>query len=167
MHVGKTFPMQLKNVFLHARSTTVGIATSRIVQNTIVISLHYLNLTVQLKSREDDSTTLLDGRADFFVTLPSVAKHNLLKKVLCVIEVQSKNDEDAWEYQLLVYFLLLMNKSALPWLVGFLILKDGRCRAFKATRDINGNCVYESNGLFSVAYIVDVFHNIVQDITTV
>ena len=33
MHVGKTLPMQLKNLFLHARCITVGITTSTIVQN--------------------------------------------------------------------------------------------------------------------------------------
>ena len=53
----------------------------------------FTDISAQLKSREDNSTTLLTGTADYFVTLPSVTEHILLENVLCVIEVQSNNNK--------------------------------------------------------------------------
>ncbi len=57
---------------------------------------------------------------------------------------------------MLVYLLILMNTKGLRALVGFLVYLDGQCRAFKATRNIDGNCVYEMNDRFHVAYMSDV-----------
>jgi hypothetical protein len=39
-----------------------------------------------------------------------------------------------------------MNTKNLVALVGILVNTDGTCKAFKATRDESGGCVFEMNG---------------------
>jgi hypothetical protein len=39
------------------------------------------------------------------------------------------------------------------------VLNDGRCRAYKATRQ-NGNVVYEEDDLFHVSFIAEVFQQV-------
>jgi hypothetical protein len=116
---------------------------------------------LQLISTVDSKTTLIAGRADFLVTLPNASLADYLNKILCVIEVQSKEDEDSCELQMLVYLLILMNTKHLERLVGFLVFNNGQCQAFKATRGVDNNCIYEMNDRFHIAYISDIFHEIV------
>lgn len=90
----------------------------------------------------DGSSTLIAGRVDFIVTRADATTVNYLNEMLCVIEIQSKDNEDECELQMLVYLLIFMNtKKNLHQLVGFLVYKDGQCRAFKASRDAYNNCV--------------------------
>jgi hypothetical protein len=89
---------------------------------------------------------------------------NYLHSILCVIEIQSKEDIQKCELQMQVYLLILMNTKNLPALVGFLIFKDGNCRAFKATRDESGGCLFEMNDLFHVCHIAEVMCNILGDL---
>jgi hypothetical protein len=115
---------------------------------------------LQLTSNMDGKTTLIAGRADFLVTHANVTMANYLNEMLCVIEIQSKASEVDCELQMLVYLLILMNTKHLKKLVGFLVYKNGQCRAFKASRDIGSNCVYEMNELFHVSYIADILKSI-------
>jgi hypothetical protein len=126
-------------------------------------SLHATSY-LQLTSSLNGVTTLIGGRADFLITRDDKTKADYLDQILCVIEIQSKASVDICELQMLSYLLILMNTKHLRWLIGFLIFDDGRCRAFKASRDVDGNCVYEMNERFHVHHIADVFHSIVTDI---
>lgn len=121
---------------------------------------------LQITSTVDLNSTLIAGRADFLVTSTDSSKADYLNKILCVIEVQSKEDRDLCQSQMLANLLILMNTKHLERLVGFLVFNDGQCRAFKATRGVDNNCIYETNDLFHVAYITDMFHAIMQSFVT-
>lgn len=118
---------------------------------------------LQLKVKDSDETTLIAGRADFFITHSNASKANYLTCMLGVVEIQSKDDVKLCELQLLVYLLILMNTKQLPVLIGFLVLKSGMCKAFKSTRHEEGGCVYSMNNFFHVAYIADIFENITRE----
>jgi hypothetical protein len=60
-----------------------------------------------------------------------------------------------------------MNSKNLPAVVGFLVLIDGTCRAFKATRDEGGGCLFEMNDLFHVCHIAQVMHDILMELNLV
>lgn len=75
---------------------------------------------------------------------------------LVVIEIQSKPDEERCELQMQVYLLLLMNTRGLRRVFGILVYNDGRCRAYKASRDVGNNCVYEQDEIFYVCHIARV-----------
>jgi hypothetical protein len=121
----------------------------------------YLQLTSNL---DISKTTFIAGRADFLVTPKSSSKATYLSEMLCVIEIQSKTNEQQCELQMLVYLLILMNTKHLKKLVGFLVYNDGQCRAFKANRDIDNNCVYEINDRFHVSHIALMLNNILMDL---
>jgi hypothetical protein len=106
--------------------------------------------------------SIIGGRADYVVTSATSTLANYLNTILCVIEIQSKENENLCELQMLVYLLILMNTKHLPFLVGFLVRTDGQCRAFKATRDEFGGCIFEMNDLFHVSYIATIFNNILS-----
>jgi hypothetical protein len=116
-------------------------------------------------SKADPSQFItIAGRADYLVTKSGVSIAEYLSKILCVIEIQSKDDVDLCEQQMLVYLLILMNTKNLPALVGILVLTDGQCRAFKATRDKHGGCIFEMNDLFHVGYIATVVNQVLGDL---
>lgn len=104
------------------------------------------------------------GRADYLVTKADVTKSEYQHKTLCVIEIQSKPDTKLCELQMQVYLLILMNTKNLLALVGFLVLDDGQCRAFKATRDEAGGCMFEMNDTFHVTFIAEVMHKVLADL---
>jgi hypothetical protein len=58
-----------------------------------------------------------------------------LFKTLVIIEVQSIRNENNCDKQMIEYLFLVMNTKALSSVLGFVIYIDGRCRAFKASRD--------------------------------
>ncbi len=91
------------------------------------------------------------GRADYLLSREK-SKASRWKTVQCVIEVQSQEDEEACEYQMLVYLFLAMNRFGLKKLLGLLVFKDKRCRLFKADRDGDGwgNSLFYSNGVFEI-----------------
>lgn len=117
---------------------------------------------LELTSRLTGASTLISGRADYLISFESITKAQYLNQMLCVVEIQSKENEELCIMQMLVYLLILMNTKNLEKLVGFLVLTNGQCRAFKASRSEDGDCVYEQNDLFHVAYIVDIFENILN-----
>lgn len=119
---------------------------------------------LELVSKRTSQKIVVGGRADYLVTHSHTTKANYLSEILCVVEIQSRNDETICELQMLVYLLILMNAKNLKWLVGFLVLTDGRCRAFKATRNELGDCVYEMNSCFHVGYIANIFSCIISEL---
>ena len=79
--------------------------------------------------------SMIGDRADFIVTPSTYTKEDYLSTIKCVIEVQSEDNENLCELQMLVYLLILMNTKHLPYVVGFLVLSNVQCRAFKVRRN--------------------------------
>jgi hypothetical protein len=104
---------------------------------------------------------MIAGRADYLVTLADASQADYLNRMLCVIVVQSKDDDELCELQMLVYLLIYMNTKHLKWLLGLLVYRDGQCRAFKATRGVDNDIIYAMNDRFHIAYMSDIFHDIV------
>jgi hypothetical protein len=123
-------------------------------------------LKVSSKSNPLDFLTI-GGRADYLITKKEITIAEYLNKILCVIEIQSKRDIEKCELQMQVYLLILMNSKHLFAVVGFLVLNDGTCRAFKASRDEGGGCLFEMNDLFHVCHIAQVMHSILVDLNLV
>jgi hypothetical protein len=117
------------------------------------------NTYIAIKREVDNKTVYLSGRADYVVCLSDANDVDYMYKAVCVIEIQSKPNIELCELQMLVYLMLLMNTKSLTKLIGFLVLNDGRCRTYKATRQ-NGNVVYEEDDLFHVSFIADVFQQV-------
>jgi hypothetical protein len=121
---------------------------------------HHATGYLHLISQADGSSVDIGGRADYFITGLNAHKSNYHKKVLCVVEIQSKDDKELCEYQMLVYMLIQMNIRGFNNLIGFLVYNDGLVRAFKASRSILGNCVYEQNSCFHISHIVTMLRDI-------
>jgi len=107
----------------------------------------------------------LSGRADFII---STRKASCLEAAspyaLCVVEKQSKPNEEDCEYKLLTYLFLMMNRYGFPYLAGILLFNDGTCRAYRAIHDGASDGVYESNGKFQLYQIADVLPGILRGI---
>lgn len=112
----------------------------------------------------DEQQVVLAGRADFIVSKKHATIASYLYDAVCVIEVQSHDDISSCEYQLLAYLLIFMNTRGMNVLFGFLVHNDGRCRAYKASRGSDGNCVYEQNDTFHVCYIADVIKELTAEL---
>lgn len=98
----------------------------------------------------------LSGRADFIISSSAARCHGAaLQHAQCVVEIQSKDNEEDCEYQLVTYLVLMMNRFGLQCLAGILVYDDGRCRAYRASRDNNG-VVYEENDTFPLYQIADI-----------
>ena len=115
---------------------------------------------LSIRRNKDNKFANISGRVDYAICSASSTLADFMFYTVCVIEIQSKPDEELCELQMLTYLLLLMNTKALEKLVGFLIYNNGQCRAYKASRSINGNVVYEENDLFHVSHIAQMFKNI-------
>lgn len=100
----------------------------------------------------------MSGRADFLITSSEVeSRGTALPFTLCVVKIQSKDNEDDCEYQLKAYLFIMMNLYGLPKLTGVLVYKDSRCRAYRAQRNIaNGDALYEENDTFYLYQIAEV-----------
>jgi hypothetical protein len=120
----------------------------------------YLKVT----SKTNGSFVTIGGRADYLITKNNVSVAEYLNKILCVIEIQSKVDEELCQLQMQVYLLILMNTKHLPALVGFLIFNDGQCQAFKATRDEAGGCIFAMNDRFHICYLCTVMVDVLQEV---
>ena len=125
-------------------------------------NLLHATSTIRVKKQSDERRwALVSGRADYLITKQNADRANYLAEILGVIEIQSgQKSESKCIDQLLWYLFIYMNTKHLLNLVGFLVLSDGRCKAFKATRDENNECVYEVNGYFNVCHIATVFNDI-------
>ena len=116
--------------------------------------------------RAGGKSVIISGRGDFLITKARnalgrrVSVVDYLENILGVVEIQSNDSIARCEHQLLAYLFILMNIKGLSSLIGFLVYKDGSCRAFKASRGGTG-CIYEQNDLFHVSDIAQVFHNLV------
>ena len=79
---------------------------------------------------------------------------------LCVVEVQSKDGEDACEYQIKTYLVLMINRFGFSRLAGILVCNDGTCRSYRASRALNGatgnGAVYEQNDKFDLYQIDEI-----------
>lgn len=123
-------------------------------------------LKVSCKDNTNKFITIA-GRADYLITKRDITIAEYLNKTLCVIEIQSKPDITLCELQMELYLVILMNTKHLRALVGFLVLDNGLCRAFKATRDDMGDCLFEMNDLVHLTYVAGVMHSVLQDISLV
>ena len=98
----------------------------------------------------------LAGRPDYLISAAATTRANFLEKTKCVIEVQSQWNLDLCEYQIQLYLLILMNIRGLTNVYGFLVRQDGNCRAYRAFRGAEGNCMYEENDVFHVSHLANV-----------
>lgn len=128
---------------------------------------------VKFVQRDDKSRMCdLSGRPDFIITPKKrksdgvvTTRADRLFCTVCVIEVQSKHrdkDIQLCEVQLQLYLMLVMNMYALPAVVGFLVLDDGMCRTYKATRQPTA-IMYEQNDLVHVSHIAEVLRVLWED----
>ena len=107
----------------------------------------------------------LSGRADFIISSKKAACLEAASLyALCVVEKQSKPNEEDCEYQLLTYLVLMMNRYGFPYLAGILLFNDGTCRAYRAIRDGTADSVYESNGKFQLYQIADVLPGLLRGV---
>ena len=112
-------------------------------------------------------TSEISGRADYLITASTITRAELLISPLCVIEVQSNDDQTSCELQLLTYMLLLLNTKGLHKLLGFLVLNDGRCRTFRASRSMEENVLYEQNDYCHVSQILDILLSLMEWLKTI
>ncbi len=95
----------------------------------------------------------LSGRADFIIsTMFANCQAAAQAFAVCVVEIQSKDNEIDCEFQLVTYLVLLMNRFGLERVTGILVFRDGRCRSYRASRN-NGDSVYEQNDTFHLYQI--------------
>jgi len=121
------------------------------------------NSTGYLSIRDNvGQSILLSGRADFLLTDSRETTASFMFRTLVIIEIQSKPSEDNCDRQMIAYMFLMMNTKALPSVYGFVVYSDGRCRAFKASRDAGGNCVYEQNDCFYICHLATVIGDLLQ-----
>jgi hypothetical protein len=120
----------------------------------------YLKVT----SQSTDDYITIGGRADYLITKNTVTAAEYLNKILCVIELESKQDVELCQLQMQIYLLILMNTKHLPALVGFLVFNNGQCQAFKATRDEFGGCIFEMNDRFHVCYLWNVMVKVLHEV---
>jgi hypothetical protein len=118
----------------------------------------------QCRSAAFGSSITIGGRADYLITKGNVSKAEYLNKILCVIEIQSRDGEELCQLQMQVYLLILMNTKHLHALVGFLIFKNGLCQAFKATIDEAGGCIFEMNDRFHICYLCTVMVDVLEEV---
>lgn len=99
----------------------------------------------------------LSGRADFIISSPDAkCQGAALQHALCVVEIQSRDNEEDCEYQLVTYLLLMMNRFGLPRVAGILVFKNGTCRSYRASRVGDGGAVYEQNDTFDLYQIAEI-----------
>ena len=107
----------------------------------------------------------LSGRADYIISSKRAACLEAASPyALCVVEKQSKPNEEDCEFQLLTYLVLMMNRYGFPYLAGILLFNDGTCRAYRAIRDGIADSVYESNGKFQLYQIADVLPGLLRGV---
>ena len=102
----------------------------------------------------------LSGRADYIISSTAAKIQGAAyQHALCVVEIQSKSNEEDCEYQLVTYLVLLMNRFGLRHVAGILVYSDGTCRAYRTSRSRVG-AVYEQNDRFDLYQIADILHTL-------
>jgi hypothetical protein len=117
-----------------------------------------------ISETDNNKFITIAGRADFLITKKDVTIAEYLHKVLCVIEIQSKTNQELCELQMQAYLSILMNTKHLLALAGFLIFNNGQCRAYKAFRDGMGDCLFEMNDLFHIAYLPNIMDDVLREL---
>ena len=115
---------------------------------------------------QDSDGRQKEGRADFIISSQSAkCQGAALQNALCVVEIQSKDDEEACEFQMMTYLVLMMNRFGFSRLAGILVCNDGTCRSYRASRALNGatgngatgnGAVYEQNDKFDLYQIDEI-----------
>ncbi len=118
-----------------------------------------LDANTRLVLESNGRCVTISDRPDFLICSHDSVLGNYLWKTRCIIEVQSNDDEERCELQLMVCIFVFMNKYGLNQVVGFLIYYDGQVRAYKASRSPT-NIVYEENDRFHVQHIGDVLRQL-------
>ena len=103
----------------------------------------------------------LSGHANFIISSQSAkCQGSALQNALCVVEIQSKDDEDACEYQIKTHLVLMMNRFGSSRLAGILVCNDFTCPSYRASRALNGatgnGVVYEQNDKFDLYQIDEI-----------
>lgn len=99
----------------------------------------------------------LSGRADFIISSTHAKCHAAaMHNAVCVVEKQSKPNQEDCEYQMVTYLVIMMNRYGFKFLTGILLYTDGSCRAYRASRDTKGNNIFEENDTFGLYQIADV-----------
>ena len=99
----------------------------------------------------------LSGRADFLIatknarSLAAAPQHTV-----CVVEIQSKDNEEDCEFQIMSYLYIMMNCYGLNSLAGILVYNNGNCRAYRASRDNVRGVMFEDNDTFPLFQIADI-----------
>mmetsp|Transcript_26223 Transcript_26223/g.37535 ORF Transcript_26223/g.37535 Transcript_26223/m.37535 type:complete len:122 (+) Transcript_26223:409-774(+) len=108
----------------------------------------------------------LSGRGDYIISSKKAACREAASLyALCVVEKQSKSNEDDCDYyKLLTYLVLMMNRYGFTYLAGILLFNDGTCRAYRAIRDSAADSVYESNDKFQLYQIADVLPHLLRGV---
>ena len=98
----------------------------------------------------------LSGRADFIISSRDAKVQGAAyQHALCVVEIQSKPIDADCEYQMVTYLVLIMNRFGLSHITGVLVYTDGRCRAYRASRNGTG-AIYEENDTFDLYQITQI-----------
>ena len=104
----------------------------------------------------------LSGRADFIISSGRArCQGAALQNAVCVVEIQSNDNDIDCEFQLVTYLLLIMNSFGLRKVAGILVYNDGTCRSYRASRDGNG-AVYQQNDKFGLYQIADVLPHLLN-----
>jgi len=136
-----------------------------------IVALNLKVFDVQMKQRAYMYLDIIDsngikfayaGRADYIISSARASRTTCLSEAICVVEIQSKDNEQLCELQLQSYMLILMNTQRLRGLLGFLVLNNGNCRVYRASRSEDGDCIYEENDVFHVCFIADVIQSLLQ-----
>jgi len=111
---------------------------------------------------QEGRKVVISGRPDYLICKKDSDKNDFLLKTLCIIEIQPKKDEALCELQLLANLYRFMNRQGLPKVIGFLILNDGRVKAYRASRQ--PDIILEEDDYFQISHIAEVFMqlNVIQ-----
>ena len=115
---------------------------------------------LQLQS-PDGRRVVVSGRPDFLICDGDSTIGTYLNKTRCIVEIESKDDEELCQLQMMAYLYIFMNKLGLEKVIGFLISKNGLVRAYRASR-IPTNIVYEENDTFHISHLTEVFNRIIN-----
>ncbi len=105
----------------------------------------------------------LSGRADFLISSPKATIIQAASQhAVCVVEKQSKPSDEDCEHQLLAYMVILMNRFGLLKLAGILLYSNGTCRAYRASRNVNYQGMYEENDTFMMYQLPDILPSLLN-----
>ena len=108
----------------------------------------------------DGRRAVISGRPDFIISAGDATKGSFLLKTQCIVEIQSNDDDEQCEVQMMAYIYIFMNKMGLKKVVGFLIYRNGLVKAYRASRE--PNIVYEENDTFHISHIRNVLAQVVN-----